>query len=475
MTKDKAIDKIVLWAVGTLLWWNLSAYAQTGSVASGPMRGWTRAQYVNDMYLGWNLGNTMDASGGETGWGNPVTTQAMVDAVHKMGFKFLRLPVTWKGHFGSNAPYTDGNAPYTIDPTWLARVVTIANYALNDSMYVMINTHHDGTTGGWYNLAATGATVTSTASEVAAIWTQIANAFKTYGDYVVFEVFNEPQNGAANQYGGGDSLSRANLATYQIAAVNAIRATGGNNAVRLVVLQGISASPIAVSVATIPMVDKNCLVSIHTYDPNNFSMNCNPSTWGATADTVAVMKNLAAEQSMMLTKGLVAIIGEWGTESCDDLASRVHHAQFYARECRNHGMLPVWWDNGAEFMLLNRKTDPPSCQFPTIVQALVNGARAGVFPPDLLAEVKPSPGNVLSGQNIVQLKARTFTYTLSGTSSITLSLYTIQGKFMVTLVKTKQPAGTYDVALPAKGTSSGHYILELRAGEKIFTKGVALW
>jgi endoglucanase len=87
------------------------------------------AQYVNDMYLGWNLGNTMDASGGETGWGNPVTTQAMVDAVHKMGFKFLRLPVTWKGHFGSNAPYTDGNAPYTIDPTWLARVVTIANYA----------------------------------------------------------------------------------------------------------------------------------------------------------------------------------------------------------------------------------------------------------------------------------------------------------------------------------------------------------
>ena len=39
-------------------------------VANSPMRGWTPKQYVKDMLVGWNLGNTMDASGGETGWGN---------------------------------------------------------------------------------------------------------------------------------------------------------------------------------------------------------------------------------------------------------------------------------------------------------------------------------------------------------------------------------------------------------------------
>ncbi len=100
-----------------------------------------------------------------------------------------------------------------------------------------------------------------------AIWTQIANAFKNYSDYVVFEIFNEPNAGAANQYKGGDATSRANLATYQMAAVNAIRATGGNNATRMIMLQGISASPIAVSIGTIPIPDANILVSIHTYDP----------------------------------------------------------------------------------------------------------------------------------------------------------------------------------------------------------------
>jgi len=95
--------------------------------------------------------------------GQPVTTQAMIDAVHKQGFKTMREPVTWNGHFG-------GSPTYTIDATWMARVAAIANYALNDSMYVMINTHHDG----WYNLSSTSPTVQA---EVVAIWTQIANAF----------------------------------------------------------------------------------------------------------------------------------------------------------------------------------------------------------------------------------------------------------------------------------------------------------
>ncbi len=154
------------------------------------------------------------------------------------------------------------------------------------------------------------------------------------------------------------ATSRTALAAYQTAAVNAIRATGGNNATRMIVLQGISASPIAVSVATIPMVDNNIIVSLHTYDPVGFSMNGSPTTWGSASDTAAVMNNLKSESGMVSTKGQVAIVGEWGSVSQDDLASRVHHAQFYARECINHGMVAVWWDDGAGFHILNR-----SCAF----------------------------------------------------------------------------------------------------------------
>jgi len=198
----------------------------TATVANDPMRNLSRGQYVKNMFLGWNLGNTFDGSGTETGWGNPVTTQAMIDTVHAKGIKTLRIPVTWSSHFGA-AP------TYTITPAFIQRLAEVVNYALNDSMYVFINTHHDG----WYNLGATGAAATTIATEVATLWSQIATYFKSYSDYLSFEIFNEPNAGAANQYGGGDSTSRTNLANYQTAAVNAIRATGGNNATRMIILQ----------------------------------------------------------------------------------------------------------------------------------------------------------------------------------------------------------------------------------------------
>jgi endoglucanase len=437
----------------------------SAGVAYGPMRGWTPTQYVEDMFVGWNLGNTMDAAGGETGWGNPVTNQAMIDAVYKMGFKFMRLPVTWKGHFG-------GSPNYTIDPAWLARVVTIANYALNDSMYVMVNIHHDGTDGGWFPLNATGSQVNTISDEVAAIWKQIANAFKDYGDYVLFEIFNEPQNGASNMYGGGDSLSRANLATYQKAAIKAIRETGGNNATRMIVVQGISASPIAVSVGTIPIVDDNIIVSIHTYDPVEYSMNCKPNTWGSSSDSASIRKNLTDIQGWVSKKHGTAIIGEWGTQNCDDLDSRVKHAYYYSQQCRSHGLLPVWWDDGAGFHLLNRKTNPPSWDYLTIAQALINGAKSGKFP----TGINLPPGKNKSYLNEgLMVKRGVAYYELPKASEVSIRLLTMQGKVISNLVRSYLAAGNYKVNLPLKNMPCSNCILEFKAGTNVITKKVVLF
>lgn len=435
----------------------------SASVANGPMRGLTPKQYVNDMFAGWNLGNTMDAPGSETGWNNPVTTQAMIDAVHKMGFKFMRLPVTWKGHFG-------GAPDYTIDPNWLSRVVTIANYALNDSMYVMVNIHHDGTNGGWFPLNATGSQVNNISAEVAAIWRQIANAFKGYGDYVLFEIFNEPQNGAPNMYGGGDSLSRANLATYQKAAIKAIRETGGNNATRMIVVQGISASPLAVSVGTIPIPDDNIIVSIHTYDPVEYSMNCNPNNWGSSSDSASIRKNLKDIQGWVETKHGTAIIGEWGTQNCDDQSSRVKHAFYYAQQCRVYGMLPVWWDDGAGFHLLNRKSNPPSWDYPTIAQAIVNGAKSGTFPTTGVISSSGIVKNYFDGG--VTVKAGFVYYEITKAAPVSMRLLTLQGEIISNLVHSFQSAGNYKVKIPSKGVSLNNYILELRTGTNVFTKKI---
>jgi endoglucanase len=435
---------------------------QAASVAFGPMRGWTPKQYVNDMLVGWNLGNTMDATPGETGWGNPMTTQAMIDVVRNKGFKFMRLPVTWKGHFG-------GAPDYAIDQAWLSRVVTLANYALNDSMYVMVNIHHDGTTGGWFPLNASGPQLEANTKQVAAIWTQIANAFKDYGDYMLFEVFNEPQDGAPNMYNGGDATTRANLAAYQTAAVTAIRATGGNNATRMIVLQGISASPLAVSVATIPMVDANTIVSLHTYDPVPYSMNCEPNTWGSASDSASIQSNLKSQQAMVAGKHGTAIIGEWGTKRCDNLESRVKHAFFYSRFCRNTGMLPVWWDDGGDFGLLNRKTNPPSWEFPTIAQAVVDGAKAGDFP----SAMGPRSGKGrVPRDNGLRVDASAVHYTLPEAAHVSLRLLTVQGKVVSDLVQSRMPAGSHEAKVPRKDIAPGHYLLELRAGTNRATRDI---
>jgi endoglucanase len=374
----------------------------------------------------------------------------------------MRLPVTWNSHFG-------GAPTYTIDASFLARVVTIANYALNDGMYVMVNTHHDG----WYNLSSTSATVQA---EVVAIWTQIANAFKTYGDYMIFEIFNEPNAGATNQYGGGSPANRTALAAYQTAAVAAIRATGGNNATRMIVVQGISASPIAASVATIPIPDTNCIVSIHTYDPVGFSMSASPKTWGSASDSSSIRNNLTSEQGMVATKGAVAIVGEWGSVSNCDLASRVKHAYYYAQQCRNHAMLPVWWDDGGfagnGFGLLNRRANPPSWTYPTVAQALIDGAKSATFPNVKGVNVEPSNENKISFNGGLLVKAGTAKYTLPQASSVSLRIYNMQGKIVSNLVQSNQVAGSYEVKLPAKGVSNGNYILELKAGNNFVTKRI---
>jgi Cellulase (glycosyl hydrolase family 5)/Secretion system C-terminal sorting domain len=225
-------------------------------------------------------------------------------------------------------------------------------------------------------------------------------------------------------------------------------------------------------VATIPIPDTNCFVSIHTYDPVGFSMNASPTTWGSASDTAAVMNNLKSEQGMVATKGGVAIVGEWGTVSRDDLASRVHHAQFYARECRNHAMVAVWWDDGAGFTLLNRKANPPAWQYPTIAQALADGAKAGVFPGNLPISIKPSIENKISLNNGLMVKAGAINYTLSQASSVSLNLYNMQGKIVSNLVQSNQSAGNHEVKLPAKGLSSGNYILEYKAGNNFITKRI---
>jgi endoglucanase len=341
--------------------------ASGGTPTAGTgFRGLTPKAIVKDMFLGWNLGNTFDStSGGETGWGNPVTTQAMIDTVKSGGFKTVRIPVTWQSQLGAGPTYT-------INKTFLDRVETVVNYVLNDGMYAIVNTHHDG----WYKLAT--ASQAQGEAETTAVWGQIAARFKDYSDYLIFETFNEP-HGTVNAYGGGNAEQQTVLNAYHLAAVNAIRATGGNNAQRIIMIATHGASPVeaAAKALVIPNNDPNCIISVHTYYPTGFGLNGSPTTWGASASEYTAM-GASLDQILSWWPDRAIVIGEWGSVSKDDLASRVKHAKAYTQDATKRGMCPVWWDNGGgDFGLLNRRANPPSWTYPTIVAALKEGSTAG--------------------------------------------------------------------------------------------------
>jgi hypothetical protein len=220
------------------------------------------------------------------------------------------------------------------------------------------------------------------------------------------------------------------------------------------------------------------MVSTHTYDPNGFSLNGSPTTWGSTSDSQSVVKNLNNLMSWLSTKGKVVVLGEWGNTAADVTASREKHAYYYAQQVINHGGVPVWWDNESfngkdGFGLLNRRTNPPSWQFPTVVQAIVDGAKTGVFPPNLLSsEVEPSTVNKISLNNALIVKAGAVTYSLPKESSVTLRLFNTQGKIVSNLLSASQSAGNYEVKLPTKGIAQGNYILELKTGNNFITKRI---
>ncbi len=100
----------------------------------------TSSELLAEIDLGWNLGNSLDAPGGETAWGNPTVTPAFLQAVAEAGFELVRIPVTWTAHMGPGPQYV-------IEPSWLERVAEVAGYARDAGLYVIINLHHDGADG----------------------------------------------------------------------------------------------------------------------------------------------------------------------------------------------------------------------------------------------------------------------------------------------------------------------------------------
>lgn len=338
------------------------------------MRDVSSLDLVKEIRIGWNLGNTMDATGGygvfsEMSWGNPITTKELIDAVKAAGFNTLRIPTTWQNHLGP-APN------YTINKEWMDRVQEIVDYAMANDMFVILNAHHED----WYFPSYDN--LNTAKDELDKVWTQIAARFENYDEHLIFEGMNEPrQKGTPNEWNGGNAEGWDCVNQLNQVFVDTIRSTGGNNPIRHLMITPYAASSAgnAWSGFIVPQDDK-VIVSIHAYTPYNFALNkSGTDTWSSsnaadTRDIDSLMDNI---NNQFISKGVPVILGEFGAMNKENLGSRVDWAKYYVSKAAEKGIPCIWWDNGAftgggeNFGLINRYD--LTWKYPEIIDALMSG------------------------------------------------------------------------------------------------------
>ncbi len=324
----------------------------------------TALEYARSMGAGWNLGNQFDAYkdgvASETAWGNKPATQALFDSVAAAGFNHVRIPVTWLGHFG---PAPD----YRIDSAWLNRIAEIVDYAENAGLKAIVNIHHDGgDSAHWLDIkgAATDSVRNAeVTAQFAAMWTQIARRFADKGDFLMFEAVNEIHDGG---WGWGANLkdNGAQYATHNgwmQTFVDAVRATGGNNATRFLGIPGYCTNPrITIDNLVLPAdsVPDRLLVAVHFYDPVTFAINGKKTEWGHTGDPALTEKwgdeknvtdTFDALKAKFIDNGVPVYIGEAGCGNRDGEraeAFRRYYLSYVWRAAADRGIAITYWDNG---------------------------------------------------------------------------------------------------------------------------------
>ncbi|MBO4878561.1 MAG: cellulase family glycosylhydrolase [Ruminococcus sp.] len=328
-------------------------------------------EIVDDMIVGWNLGNTLDSYDTgktgldtETGWGNLKATPEMIQAIKTAGFNAVRIPVTWSEHMdGAN-----------IDSAWMDRVQEVVDYAYDRDLYVIVNMHHDDYI--WFTPSEEKYDECS--ERLMGIWAQIADRFRDYGDRLLFEGMNEPRTiGSANEWMGGTSAERSVVNRYARDFVNTVRASGGNNAQRtlIVTTYGASAEEVATKDVIIPN-DPHIVLSLHYYAPWKF---CNgQSTSFGSSEKAELSARFASIKNRFSGTGVPVLITEFGCVAGASDETRAEYYKHYVSTAKANGMKCFVWDNGTltgkdSFGIFNRGTLEWNT---TILKGIMEGAES---------------------------------------------------------------------------------------------------
>lgn len=336
------------------------------SQIAGKMRNITSQQLVEDMTFGWNLGNTLDVCQAdrdgdgkinehveagekvdETLWGNPKATKELFTSLKKNGVNAVRIPVTWRDHMDSN-----GN----IDREWMDRVQQVVDYAYSQGMYVIINVHHDGggdpKFGAWI-IEESQKDYNTFLKKYKNVWKQIAERFKNYSDYLIFESMNEVGFDTLYNKNKADAYNLINKINQDF--VDIIRATGGNNAKRHLLIAGYYTDIERTCDSLYEMPDDKagrCILSVHYYTPWDFCTCDIKHTWGTKSEVRQMETLIGKMKKNFVDKGIPVIIGEYAA-SGSDLSSCIFFIEKLNKLCSDYGIATFIWDSGSQ---VNRKT-----------------------------------------------------------------------------------------------------------------------
>jgi len=317
-------------------------------------------QLAAKMKLGWNIGNTFEAPGGETGWGSPVITEDYIKFVKQQGFNAIRIPCAW------NLTHLVDKRNARIDPNWLGRIKKVVQYCVNNDIYVLLNVHWDG---GWLENNCTPAKKDSVNAKQKALWEQIATTMRDFDEHLMFASANEPNAENANQM---DVLN-----SYHQTFVNAVRSTGGRNSYRVLVVQGpstdIEKTTNLMNTLPVDKVKGRTMVEVHYYSPFQFCLMNGDASWGkmfyywgaghhSTIDPGhnatwgeedAMNKSFREMKQKFVDKGIPVIMGEYGAyrrttppDSMAHQASVDYWLTFVTKQAKANGIIPFFWDTG---------------------------------------------------------------------------------------------------------------------------------
>ena len=345
------------------------------------------ASAVRNMGTGWNLGNTLDTNSGdadnmwleaytdrtptayETGWGQPVTTRQLIHLFKEAGFGAIRVPVTWYPHMGTvtvtmktgadgkEHPHWDKSTwtGYDVDPVWMARVREIVDYVMAEGMYCILNVHHDTGKESAAWLVAGEQDYAAVRERYEALWQQIATAFKDYGPRLLFESYNEMLDpydswcfasfATPDRYDAEVARSAyAGINSYADSFVRTVRATGGGNAVRNLIVNTYGAcsgdgtwnthlkEPL--TEFQLPESPGHIAVQVHSYwEADKFTEQ--------QADIDRLFRNL--DEYIVRRLGVPVIIGEWGGGSGEDTDANVRFAGYFSEKAKAAGVAALYW------------------------------------------------------------------------------------------------------------------------------------